>query len=221
MNMLEGRSGPQQEAEMRALMVAIAAGALLTLPADALAQSGRASGTARGATVERREGRVYGTTRDRRDDRLDRRDRDRDRYDRRDDRYNDRYRGKKGPKFCQNGQGHPVHGRAWCRQKGYDVGRGYIRWDRVSWDDVIFNRRDRRHDSRFGSSILRDILGGRVYGRLDDHRRSAGYADGLVGAWGRSGNGYVLNVYAGDVPIAQLIDANHDGRVEAVLLNRR
>ncbi len=209
---------------MKALMVAIAAGALLIIPVDAFAQSGRASGTARGSSVERREGRVIGTTRDRRDDRYDRRNRERDRYDRRDDRYDDRYRSRnKGPKFCQNGQGHPVHGRAWCRQKGYDLGRGYQRdrWDRVSWEDVIFQRRDRRYDSRFGSNTLRDLLGGRVYGRLDDHRRSSGYADGLFGAWGRSGTGYVLNVFAGDVPIAQLIDANQDGRAEAVLLNRR
>src|SRR5690606_36007862 len=159
---------------------------------------------------------------DRRDDRYERRDR---RYDR-DSRYDrDRYdRGRRsGPKFCQNGQGHPVHGRAWCRDKGFDLGRGYTRdrWDRVSWDDVIFQRRDRRYDSRLGSSVLRDVLGGSIYGRLDDHRRSAGYAEGLAGTWGRSGAGYVLNVFAGGVPIAQLIDANLDGRAETVLLNRR
>jgi hypothetical protein len=203
---------------MKALMVALAAGALLTVPMDALAQSGRASGTARGGVEQRREGRVYGTTRDRRDDRYER-----DRYERR-DRYDDRYRDRRnGPKFCQNGQGHPVHGRAWCRQKGFDLGRGYQRdrWDRVSWEDVIFQRRDRRYDSRLGSDVLRDVLGGRVYGRLDDHRRSSGYADGLFGTWARSGSGHILNVFAGGVPIAQLIDANLDGRAETVLLNRR
>ena len=188
---------------MKGLMVALAAGALLVMPADALAQSGRATGTAK--RVEQRTDRVYGTTRDRRYDR--------DRYDNR----------RSGPKFCQNGQGHPVHGRAWCRDKGFDLGRGYVRdrWDRVSWSDVIFQRRDRRYDSRLGSSVLRDLLGGSVYGRLDDHRRRAGYAEGLAGSWGRSGSGYVLNVFAGGVPIAQLIDANLDGRAETVLLNRR
>lgn len=204
---------------MKVFMVALAAGALMTIPTEALAQSGRASGTARG--VEQRDSRVYGTTRDRRDDRYER-----DRYERRDTRYDSRVRGKQnGPKFCQNGQGHPVHGRAWCREKGYDLGRGYVRdrdrWDRVSWEDVIFQRRDRRYDSRFGSNVLRDLLGGRVYGRLDDHRRSYGYADGLVGNWGRSGAGDVLNVFAGGIPIAQLIDANRDGRAETVLLIRR
>ncbi len=208
---------------MKGLMVALAAGALLVMPADVLAQSGRATGTAKGR-VEQRTDRVYGTSRDRRDGRYDRRD---DRYERRDRRYdrdrdrNDRRRS--GPKFCQNGQGHPVHGRAWCRDKGFDLGRGYVRdrWDRVSWNDVIFQGRDRRYDSRLGSSVLRDLLGGSVYGRLDDHRRRAGYADGLAGTWARSGSGYVLNVFAGGIPIAQLIDANLDGRAETVLLNQR
>ena len=30
---------------------------------------------------------------------------------------------KKGPKFCRDGRGHPVHGLEWCRDKGFDVGR--------------------------------------------------------------------------------------------------
>src|SRR5262245_55203064 len=30
----------------------------------------------------------------------------------------------KGPKFCQNGQGHPVKGMEWCREKGFASG-----WD--------------------------------------------------------------------------------------------
>ncbi len=27
-----------------------------------------------------------------------------------------------GPAFCRNGQGHPVHGLEWCRQRGWDNG---------------------------------------------------------------------------------------------------
>jgi len=27
----------------------------------------------------------------------------------------------KGPAFCRSGEGHPVHGRQWCRDKGWDV----------------------------------------------------------------------------------------------------
>lgn len=42
-----------------------------------------------------------------------------------------------GPAFCRSGEGHPVHGMAWCRAKG---------WDRVSGG--IFGTRDRRDDGR-------------------------------------------------------------------------
>jgi hypothetical protein len=31
-----------------------------------------------------------------------------------------------GPAFCRSGEGHPVHGRQWCRDKGWDVGGGSI-----------------------------------------------------------------------------------------------
>ncbi|MGH7443944.1 MAG: hypothetical protein ACREKM_03665, partial [Longimicrobiales bacterium] len=197
-------------------------------PSDSLAQAGRASGSAQGR-VEQREGRSSGSARGRvdtrRDDRYERRDdRDRRDYDRRYD--DDRDRNGKGPKFCRNGSGHPVHGRAWCRDKGWDRDREWDRrdrdrrWDRVDWGDVIFGRGDRRGD-RFGSNVLLDLLGDRVYGRLDNHRRSRGYDSRLDGRWDSYGSGHVLQVFAGGVPIAQLIDANRDGRAEMVLLNRR
>ncbi len=223
---------------MRAMVWAIAAGAVLALPADSFAQAGRASGSAQGR-VEQREGRAgSGTARGRVDsrERYERRDdRDRDRrYERdrrydRDDRYDRDRRDNRGPKFCRDGRGHPVHGRAWCRDKGFDRNDRWDRddrwsrndrWDRVDWGRVIFRRNDRRND-RFSASILRDLLGDGVFGRLDDHRRRRGYASGLDGRWDRYGNGHVLQVLAGGVPLAQLIDANRDGHVEAVLLNRR
>ena len=31
-----------------------------------------------------------------------------------------------GPAFCRSGEGHPVHGRQWCRDKGWDVGVGSV-----------------------------------------------------------------------------------------------
>ena len=49
-----------------------------------------------------------------------------DRYERRDDRRND-----KGPKFCQNGQGHPTKGMHWCYEKGFATPR-YDRRSRPS-----------------------------------------------------------------------------------------
>lgn len=221
---------------MRAMLVALAAGALFVMPSDAFAQSGRARGSAEGR-VEQRTGRTSGTARGRVDTRRD------DRYDRRDDRRdNRRYdygRGQKrngnGPAFCRNGRGHPVHGRQWCRDKGWDYDRDWDRrerdrrdrdrrdrdWDRVDWGDIIFGGRDRRGD-RLSSNILLSLLGDRVFGRLDNHRRSRGYYNNnMDGRWVRYGNGEILQIFAGGVQIAQLIDANRDGRAETVLLNRR
>lgn len=229
---------------MRAVLFAIAAGAALAIPADAMAQAGRASGRAdarveqRGDRGSARSGSARGRTDDRRDDRYDRdryerRDRDRDRYD---DRYDDR-RGN-GPPFCRNGQGHPVHGRQWCRDKGWDNDRRWDdrrrddrrwddrryddRWDRVDWGRVIFRDRDRqRRNDSFGSSVLRDVLGNVVFGRLDNHSRRLGQSSRLDGRWLPYSNGYMLQVRSGGIPIARLIDANRDGRAETVLLLNR
>ena len=33
------------------------------------------------------------------------------------------------PSFCRSGAGHPVHGRAWCIDKGFGLGRSYVRHD--------------------------------------------------------------------------------------------
>ncbi len=90
---------------------------------------------------ERAEGRTGDVLSRRGDDHRDRREQRKDRDDRydRDRRYGDwewenrRRRGdvyggnaprKAGPPFCQNGEGHPVHGRAWCLEKGFGL-RGY------------------------------------------------------------------------------------------------
>jgi hypothetical protein len=43
-----------------------------------------------------------------------------------------------GPAFCRSGEGHPVHGWQWCRDKGWD------RANRSIWD--VGSRRDRRDD---------------------------------------------------------------------------
>jgi hypothetical protein len=88
----------------------------------------------------------------------------------------------------------------------------------VGWDDVIFRRPNYRH-STIGESLLRELLGDRVFSRLDAHRASAGFArGGYTGNWRQQGSGYALLVNAGGVSIAQLIDANGDGRAESVLL---
>lgn len=51
-----------------------------------------------------------------------------------DDRY--RVRESPGPAFCRSGAGHPVHGRVWCLEKGFGLGRaGEFFFD---GDDTVF-----------------------------------------------------------------------------------
>lgn len=86
----------------------------------------------------------YETNDRRRSERYDRKERRTERYDRNDRRYESRSKDKngrkgKGPAFCRSGEGHPVHGRQWCRDKGFGLG-----------DDHYYDyRRDqRRYDAR-------------------------------------------------------------------------
>ncbi|HET6567844.1 MAG TPA: hypothetical protein VFG50_07760 [Rhodothermales bacterium] len=175
-----------------------------------------------------------------RDDRVDRRDDDRrdGRVYRRDDDYYDRDGKGKGPKFCQNGQGHPVHGRAWCEEHGFGNGRLHYpgdyrypdgRRDPVwrnnrSWEDVIFGRshRDYPRNRQMSRSVLQDILGAPMYRRFDGYRRDNRVGGSLVGYWINPGTsrGRALQIDAGRVPLARLFDYNGDGRVDAVQLNR-
>lgn len=154
---------------------------------------------------------------------LGRRDRD-DRYD---DRYERNTRGKKGPKFCQNGQGHPVHGRAWCRDKGFGTDRydRYdVRWEERGWEDIILGAPrdgDRRRRAVDQGGLI-DILGDVVFRRMDSERRRAGTRSPLEGRWlDLRGGGSVLQIRAGSVPIAELTDVDGDGRVDAALVPRR
>ncbi len=178
---------------------------------EAAAQSGRDRTDAGKRAEPTRRGDVV--IRDgRRDDRTDRRRNDRDSDS--DRRYSNSK--KNGPKFCRNGQGHPVHGREWCREKGYD--RGYGVFDRVDWDDVHMRRG--RHDTRreLSRGALEDILGRSVYGRFDRQRSRLGYNQPLYGRWVDSDAGAVLRLLSGSQPIAQVIDRNRDGRADLVLL---
>jgi hypothetical protein len=175
--------------------------------------------------------------RDRRyDDRYD--DRYNDRYDR-NDRYDQRgkvgkAKGRGGPAFCRNGHGHPVHGPRWCVAKGFGLGGRYgyddrrydrryddYRYDRVR--DVVIIRapseRGRRYYDdyhRFDRRELNDLLGDRFYTRLSSHSRSLGYDDPLTGEWFDDDDGRVITVFAGNRPIADLIDRDRDGRAEDV-----
>lgn len=228
---------------MLALGATLTIGALA--PQDAAAQlSGREQSerARRGGVVvpqDRRDDRVYDRRDDRcyehdrhdardRDDRYrgkdrnDKYDRDRDRNDRRDDCDDDRYRygdGRdhrgNGPPFCRSGQGHPVHGRAWCRQKGWESAS--LR--NVGWGDVILRRPRYGYQSDLGRNILLDILGGSVYNRFDSQRSRLGLTSGLVGRWQDTSSGSVLNLFSSGIQVAQILDRNRDGRADLVLLN--
>jgi hypothetical protein len=120
----------------------------------------------------------------------------------------------KGPKFCRNGQGHPVHGMEWCRDKGFADG-----WDRARWEDVVL--RQPRRDSRYGQPTLGDILGSVVLGRLTDQAHRLGLRGALDARTVDLGrNGSVLQVRAGGSPLAELTDFDRDGRADLVLLAR-
>jgi hypothetical protein len=146
--------------------------------------------------------------------------RDRDRDD--DDWYDDDGRNGNGPAFCRSGAGHPVHGREWCRRRGYDVGRdrGWDRSDRDRWGNIVF-RDSRRHrrDERLNRSVLAGLLGNTWVNRLESHGRRYGSGP-LNGYWLPRASGNVLELHIGSAPYARLIDFNRDGRVDDLLFRR-
>ena len=216
---------------LRLMMLALGASLAIGATAhDAAAQSGRdrASGARvedrdrdndrrRGVVVEQRDRR----DRDRRDVcydsrgrrvecRYDDRDWDRDKHGK----HKNRGRGN-GPAFCRSGDGHPVYGWGWCRDKGYSG--DYGRYNRVGWDDVIL-RRPRYSDRNLSRGTLQDILGSVVFGRFDRQRSYLGYQQPLYGRWSESTEGAVLRLFSGTQPIAQIYDRNRDGRGDVILL---
>ncbi|HEY0673163.1 MAG TPA: hypothetical protein VGD27_12875, partial [Longimicrobiales bacterium] len=120
-----------------------------------------------------------------------------------------------GPAFCRSGAGHPVHGMAWCRDKGWS--RDYGRYSRVGWEDVIL-RRPRYSDRDLSRGTLQDILGSVIFGRFDRQRSRLGYSQPLYGRWSETGDGATLRLFSGTQPIAQIYDRDRDGRGDVVLL---
>ena len=120
-----------------------------------------------------------------------------------------------GPPFCRNGKGHPVHGLEWCRDKGWGDDGG---WRDVSWGDVILGPRERTRTrtDRLDRGGLLDVLGDVVLRRLDGEGRAFG-GGVLTGRW-VEGRTRVLQVRAGDAPLAELMDADRDGRVDRILV---
>lgn len=96
-----------------------------------------------------------------------------------------------GPAFCRSGAGHPVHGWAWCREKGWDRA-GVSRVDRngrvIDRDGRVIDRdgrvidRDGRIITRDGGIIVPDSRDGDIaiprrvpLPRRDDDRDDGGW----------------------------------------------
>lgn len=128
-----------------------------------------------------------------------------------------------GPAFCRSGLGHPVHGRSWCRQKGFELGPQP--WVRVPLEDVHLgeSERSRRFDGRLGSGDLTGILGNEVLRRLLRRAEVDASPGFLNGRW-QEGAGppgaRILQIRVVDRPLAEISDLDADGRADAVLLYR-
>jgi len=102
-----------------------------------------------------------------------------------------------GPAFCRSGEGHPVFGRQWCRDKGFGLGND--RYDRR--DDRYDRYPDRRGDDRYD----------RRPGRIGDYPRQ----DGNV-TWRRADFGDVTFRFSGSLPGRELSRS----QLESLLGNR-
>jgi hypothetical protein len=143
---------------------------------------------------------------------LRRREHDRD--------HDDRYRrtsSRNGPAFCRSGEGHPRYGREWCRQKGYEVGRGRG-WERERWGNIVYRDSNRRRNHRYDRSELASLLGNSLVNRFESHGRQYGSGP-VTGYWLPEDNG-VLQLSVGGTPIARLVDTNSDRHVDYLLLRR-
>jgi hypothetical protein len=172
---------------------------------------------ARRAEEVREQRRIEAEQRRREEERL-RRGRDRDWDD--DDDDDDRYRrssSSNGPAYCRSGEGHPVYGRDWCRDRGYELGRARG-WERGRWGDIVFRGSDRRRNERLSRARLESVLGRALVNRFESHGRSYGRGP-MTGYW-MPENGNVLQLSVGNIPIARLIDSNRDRRVDYLLLRR-
>jgi hypothetical protein len=127
------------------------------------------------------------------------------------------------PSFCRSGAGHPVWGRQWCVDKGFGLGVDQdVRWARaIDFDNVIF--RQDVNDADLTRNVLLDVLGDVVFNRLATHAITLGFVDPLTGRWiGQpTGGPRVLLLSSGARPVAEVVDANRDGRADLLLVATR
>jgi hypothetical protein len=118
-----------------------------------------------------------------------------------------------GPAFCRSGAGHPVYGRAWCLNQGFALGAED--WRTVDLGRVVI----RKTDDRVDRGGLIDILGDIIFGRLDRQRVELHVDVPLSGTWLTPPDGpRVLQVWAGDSPVGELVDNDRNGSVDLIVM---
>lgn len=128
------------------------------------------------------------------------------------------------PAFCRSGAGHPVWGREWCLDKGFGLGVGERSiWSRSTIDDVIFKRRPEAQITLDRGGLI-EVLGDIVLGRLAVQSLALGYDEPLVGRWVYTPQEpqapWILRVNAGDVAVAEFVDADRDSDVDVLYVSQ-
>lgn len=125
------------------------------------------------------------------------------------------------PAFCRSGAGHPVFGREWCLRKGFGLGdRSGLVWGRTRLDDVVYRGPRIVNGGRLTTDALAALLGRVAFDRLALQALALGSAQPLRGTWLVPQTGpTVLQLTAGDVPVAELADLNRDARPDVLLVN--
>lgn len=120
------------------------------------------------------------------------------------------------PAFCRSGAGHPVHGWQWCVEKGYKMG-----WRSIDVSGAELKNRDRyRKGDLLDALGVEDVLGPDATNVIRGAARDLGMDGAINGRWtdGAEGGALVLQLRAGNEPLAELTDETGDGQVDAALL---
>jgi hypothetical protein len=122
--------------------------------------------------------------------------------------------GKKGPKYCQTGEGHPKFGPQWCIDHGFALGT-VAEWERTSGLGLVTVQvPGRRAVTVVTEPQLTTLLGNRAWARLQADAHRMGYNSALTGRWLFDRRGTpTLRITSGSDPVAELrFDQN--GRME-------
>ena len=94
------------------------------------------------------------------------------------------------------------------------------RWHRRPTGDIVFRRSpDDGEGTTISIEILIDLLGERGYERLQAQRDRLQVQGELVGRWVSDSSGQrILQVRAGQHPLAELTDQNGDNRVDVMFV---